>query len=324
MSVFRRLVLLMTVACPVHSVASVFRSRLAVDEDGDDAAGSCGSMYVVVFSRRDAPERRQLIRKMWKDVGTDFGNVASEFVLCQPLAGEDPTVNAAIASEQQMYGDVRVMDCKEGYVNGLLTKKVEASLNVFLDEFADYDYFMKIDDDTFASFRRICNLLNSRAQHDMDNSRLYAGVFAEGKETMDTKHTPCRNQSSEWYEPESNFPGDVYPRSAKGGPGYILSGAIAREIVLSGTSQHVLNNEDKAVGVWVDSLVQKGQDISLLNIPGTDGYAEHKKWTVTSGTYGNYPHFLHHHLDGTTIACLHEIDTKLDPTLIIDGCFNAS
>jgi len=280
-------------------------------------------MYVAVFSRRDSFYRRTNIRKMWHEVGADFGDVAFDFVLCQPPKGEASDVAIGIAEERQAHGDVRVMDCEDGYLDGKLTKKVEASMEVFLKEHSGRDYFMKTDDDTFASLRRICGMLQWRESSGKDNAHLYAGVFAEGDETMQTVHVPLRDATSPWYEPESKFPGDVYPTSAKGGPGYMLSSAAVAKIISNRIAQeHVLNNEDKAVGVWVDELVQMGVAMEYVNFPGTDGYDEHKAWIVTSGAYGDYPHFLHHHLTGTTIACLHEVDAKQDPALTVDGCFS--
>lgn len=314
-----RLALLASVAGFVDAAASARRSWLAARPH---ASSTCGSMYVAVFSRRETPSVRKDIRKLWREVGQDFGNVTAEFVLCQPHQGEAASVAAAIREEQMTYGDVRVMDCEDGYLNGTLTKKAAAAMKVFVEEYGGSDYFMKTDDDTFASFRRICDLLTWRDKHGKDNSHLYAGVFAEGPENMHTKHPPCRDPESPWYEPVSNFPGDFYPTSAKGGPGYILGAGVVKEIISTGTAaKNIINNEDKAVGVWVDALVKQGKSIAFLNIPGTDGYDEHKKWTVTSGTYGNYPHYLHHHLNGSTIACLHEIDIKRDPAVAIDGCF---
>ena len=320
MALFARVATLATVAGISKAIASLRKAELEVGEV--DSPDKCGSIYVSVFSRRDAAPRREDIRAMWHEAGNDFGKMTAEFALCQAPRGEDPSVSAAINAEAKKYGDVRVMDCEEGYLNGILTKKVAASMNVFFKEFRDRDYFMKIDDDTFGSFRRICDLLSWRDSHGIDNSHLYAGVFAEGNENMDTKHPPIRDQDSEWYEPESKFPGEFYPTSAKGGPGYIISAGIVRDIISTGTAaKNILNNEDKAVGVWVDVLVQQGAKISYLNIPGTDGYDEHKQWIVTTGTYGKYPHFLHHHLNGTVISCLHAIDMLHDPAAPVDDCF---
>merc|ERR1719293_456501 len=146
----------------------------------------------------------------------------------------------------------------------------------FLHEFTQ-DYFMKIDDDTFISTRRLCDLFTWRSQNGKDNQRAYFGVFAEGpRESIDGEHVPIRDPSSPWYEPVEKFGRDVYPVSAKGGPGYILSRYLVQQIIDTGIAEfNELNNEDKAVGVWVDELVQQGEHVDIVNVPGTDGYEEH-------------------------------------------------
>lgn len=299
--------------------ASLLRGDSMAEEQ---ALNTCGSMYVAVFSRRDATFRRKQIRQMWQEAGKGWGDVTAQFVFCQPLDGEGPEVSAALEAEQEKHGDILVMDCEDGYLDGKLTQKVATSMQVFIKDHSDKYFYMKTDDDTFASLRRICDLLTWRKDNGKDNSHLYLGVFAEGKETMETRHPPCRDPESEWYEPVEKFAPDTYPKSAKGGPGYIISKSVVEQIVSNGIAEaHILNNEDKAVGVWVDELIQSGTAVDLLNIPGTDGYAEHKKWTVTSGRYGTYPHFLHHHLHGGTIACMHDIDKAMDAALTIDDCF---
>jgi len=294
-----------------------FRGEMSRREDP-----RCSSAYVAVFSRRDQPGRRKHIRKMWQDAGAGWGDVMSQFVFCLPLPDEPPHVAKELAAEAKQYNDILVMDCEDGYLNGALTKKVEASMQFFLQEHSDRKFFMKTDDDTFARMSSICGLLSWREKHNRTNDNLYLGVFAEGAETMETKHPPCRDEKSEWYEPVEKFAGQFYPKSAKGGPGYILSSDLVTQIIQEGiAAANILNNEDKAVGVWVDELVKRNVSVSMLNIPGTDGYDEHKKWTVTTGQYGDYPFFLHHHLVGKTIECLHDIQVKQDASEYIDDCF---
>lgn len=312
----------------VASAAAFLAQLPAVDglmfRDGQSPseAHRCDPAYVSVFSRRDGAERREHIRKLWQDAGSGWGDVVAQFALCQPGADEPPSVAEALAAEAQVYNDILVMDCEDGYLHGALTKKVQAAMQVFLNDHSHRSYFMKTDDDTFARMGGICGVLSWREKRHRNNRNLYMGVFAEGAENMETKHPPVRDPKSAWYESEERFPGKFYPKSAKGGPGYLLSTDLVKQIIEGGiAASNTLSNEDKAVGVWVDKLIQRGLNVSMLNIPGTDGYEEHKKFTVTTGQYGDYPFLLHHHLSGKTIECLHAIHMKMNFEEHIDGCF---
>ena len=103
------------------------------------------------------------------------------------------------------------------------------------------------------------------------------GVFAEGNEKENATHPVIRDETNPWYEPYSKYPDENYPVSAKGGPGYILPKASVQEIIDTNISSvYEVNNEDKAVGYWVTKL--KTAKIGYyLNLPGTDGYEEHKQ-----------------------------------------------
>jgi len=275
-------------------------------------------MFVAVISKPNHGYRRDQIRKMWQTAGRDWGEVTARFAMCG-----DKNRDAELRNESLTHGDMIFMKCKEGYMQGDLTRKVARAMRVYLRNYGNYDLFMKVDDDTFVSTRRVCNMLEWREEHGKNNSRMYAGVFAEGpNETMFTNHTPERDPSSPWYEPPEVFSGDVYPPSAKGGPGYILSKPLVHAIITNDIAdKHLLHNEDKAVGVWVDLLMNRDYKVEFVNIPGTDGYDEHLDHVVTNGTYKLYPHFLHHHLPGPTIACLSNVDATYDPELHVDECF---
>jgi len=283
------------------------------------AVPTCPSMFVAIVSRPDNKDQRDHIREMWRKAGEEWGVVKAKFTLCSL-----PELPPAVYAEQQEHQDLIFMDCEEGYKNGVLTRKVEAAMQTYLDDFSDYDLFMKIDDDTFMSARRVCSLLSWRQSSGKDNLHVYMGVFAEGvHEAVLGKHFPNRDPSSTWYEPFEKFDGATYPVSAKGGPGYILGRPLVEHIIYRGIAEtNELNNEDKAIGVWVDKLLQyESMPIDVVNIPGTDGYDEHYDSITTTGSYKKYPHFLHHHLAGSVIDCLYKVDAQHDPDAHIDHCF---
>lgn len=289
----------------------------------DDDALSCPSIFVAVFTGRANILRRSEIRSMWNDIRRLSGGAVDwKYALCRAPSDEDPMITHRLVEEYRAFGDILEMDCEEGYLNGLLSIKVHRAMSTYLDLYDNYSFFMKIDDDAFIRSHRFCELLKWREDMGKNNSSLYAGVFAEAKETMDTRHPPIRDPDSPWYEPYEVFNGDTYPKAAKGGPGYMISHGLVRQMVDNGIPQNnILRNEDKAVGVWIDKIVQSGTAVEFLNLPGTDGYDEHRAFITTTGPWKEYPHMLHHHLSGKTIACLHNIEMLHEPHRAIDACF---
>lgn len=293
---------------------------------GGGLKGHCPSMFAAIITRPDNHGRRHEIREMWRSAPNHWGKLKARFAICA-----DPPVDDEVMEEANLQKDIMLMNCTEGYAQGFLTRKVAAAMVEYLDNYDRYDLFMKIDDDTFISPRRICDLLRWRDDNGKENTQAYMGVFAEGpRECPKCGKLVNRNAISPWYEPESIYAPEKYPLSAKGGPGYILSRPIVENIITGTISENgqsiaennMLYNEDKAVGVWVDKLVQAGlTTVDYVNIPGTDGYAEHNDSTVTTGALKQYPHYLHHNLTGETIACLHRLDSDGDPSARIDECF---
>eukprot|EP00927_Polykrikos_kofoidii_P048401 TRINITY_DN4268_c0_g2_i1.p1 TRINITY_DN4268_c0_g2~~TRINITY_DN4268_c0_g2_i1.p1 ORF type:complete len:333 (+),score=44.84 TRINITY_DN4268_c0_g2_i1:125-1123(+) len=279
---------------------------------------TCPPMFVAVFSAQSNANQRASIREMWSSAAESWGQLQAKFILCS-----SPKPTTQMKMEAKTNGDMLFLDCKEGYRQGLLTNKVVTTMKRYLNMYGQYDLFMKVDDDTFVSARRLCFRFLWREDNNLRNTRIYAGVFMEGlNESMLTNHTPNRDPMSNFYEPYETFPGDIFPLSAKGGPGYILGKNLVQDIISNDiAANHLLNNEDKAVGVWVDQLRRQKIEVNIVNIPGTDGYAMHAGQTVRNGTYQKYPYFLHHHLPGETIECMHHVDKSLNPKTLIDDCF---
>eukprot|EP00448_Togula_jolla_P001128 CAMPEP_0170613126 /NCGR_PEP_ID=MMETSP0224-20130122/24104_1 /TAXON_ID=285029 /ORGANISM="Togula jolla, Strain CCCM 725" /LENGTH=320 /DNA_ID=CAMNT_0010938703 /DNA_START=75 /DNA_END=1037 /DNA_ORIENTATION=+ len=312
-----------SVAFLLIQVSAALRTPLS-----DDYAQSsvCPSLFAAVFSARDNIERRGLIRQMWLDASEQYGEpVVGKFALCQAPEDEDPSLQKALDKEASSFKDLLFLNCEEGYLNGILTKKVLAAMHAYLMHYSDYEMFMKIDDDAFISLRRLCDLMTYRKSVGKSNDAVYMGVFAEiaAGEQMKNGNPVIRDPSSPWYEPESNYEGERFPVSAKGGPGYMLPRRLVRQIAVKHIGRdNVLNNEDKAVGVWVDKLLQEGETIEYVNLKGTDGYEEHKAFIPTTGKWSSYPFIVHHHLPAESIACLHEIEMKQDGSEEIDACFD--
>lgn len=286
-------------------------------------------MMVFIMSRRENNEKRKEIREMWSDVGS-WGVMTARFAICQhPSDDEDSEIRHQLDKEAQQHEDLTYLDCDEGYLEGRLTRKVLEAMKNFVSSdkwVKKHDLFMKTDDDTFVSPSRLCDFLHThRVAHANRFSHSYIGVFAEAGERVHGKRPPCRDPSSPWYEPYEKFQGELYPLAAKGGPGYILSTVMVKKLVSHGIAEaNILNNEDRAVGVWVDELKNHGMSIQSINVPGTDGYEDYHPGLISkSGLWSNYPYAIHHHLAGSEIKCLHRVGKSGKNNEHVDKCFEA-
>lgn len=284
-------------------------------------------MFVTVMSRRTDTDRRASIRQMWEDAHEGWGTMQYFFAICDKPgtdSTEDPVDVMRLQQELEEHRDVMQMDCVEGYLNGHLTRKVLAAMRIYKKIYSKaFDLFMKTDDDTFISPKRLCDFMTAQPANVERFSNSYAGVFAEEDERM-KEGQPCRDPSSDWYEPEDKYPDENYPVSAKGGPGYILGKKLITKMINAGIpDRFILNNEDKAVGVWMNEL-SKMEPVNLVNLPGTDGYDEYHPAIHTTGTWRTYPYAIHHHLKGVEIDCLFRIDKARDDHYHIDSCFDPS
>jgi len=170
--------------------------------------------------------------------------------------------------------------------------------------------FMKVDDDTFVAGNRFRQGLASAAN--MYGELIYAGVDLPAQ-------PPTRDPASHWYEPYNTWPHQNYPPAMYGGPGYILGRSMINRIIDEGIAdQNVLWNEDRAVGVWVNMLQQRGVFVNWIRVPGSNGF--HWDNPVKNGPWGSYPYVMHHHLSMSAIQCLTEIDRANSPIAPIDSC----
>jgi len=271
-------------------------------------------MFVAVLTTRATPvAKRGAIRGLWQEVDGGKGHICARFVVCKAADQHQKDLEA----EHVAYGDLLFLDCQEGYAQGVLTKKVIAALRAFRlapgkDACLDRPLFMKMDDDTFVSGHRFRQGLSS-AVGTFGADFMYAGVDLPAQ-------PPERNSSSPWYEPLSTWPHINYPPAMYGGPGYILGrGLVTRIIDETIADTNVLFNEDRAVGVWVNAIEQRGAKVNWIRIPGTNGFSwDHP---VKSGPWGMYPYTLHHHLSKACIQCLTMVDQSNNGNYLLDSCF---
>merc|ERR1719265_1437781 len=232
----------------------------------------------------------------------------AKFAVC---AHASDGFETALRDEQQQHGDLLLLDCPEGYYEGALTQRVLASMHEFAAN-SSHSLFMKVDDDTFVAWRRLAALLAKRG-----HLNAYVGVPID-------VGVPCRNASQPWYEPWSTFERPQFPRCMGGGSGYILGRNLVSKILEHKIAEaNMLWNEDRAVAVWVEALENMGVPTERIALRGVDGFW---RWNWQSPmanweTWGEYPHLVHHGLDGSTIDCLFRADALAEDTTHIASCF---
>lgn len=271
------------------------------------------TMFAAVFTKRSSTENeRNTVRHMWQQIAEAHSSICYRFVLCESA----DSATSELTAELDRHGDLLILNCEEGYAQGLLTRKVIAAMTKFVNSNADTclgrDFMMKTDDDTFVAGNRLQGRLSQWYHQYGEYS--YMGVPLP-------EQYPIREPTHKWYEPLEVYPEETFPAAMYGGPGYILGRTLIREIVDTQIADsNVLWNEDRAVGVWVRKLEQShSMLVNRVSIPGTNGFDWDKP--VYTGRWGDYPYILAHHLDPESIQCLTQVDLANDADLRVDQCF---
>jgi hypothetical protein len=281
------------------------------------------TMFVAICSRRSAQARRALLRDMWSHADFGLGKFSTRFALCSA----DDNLTSALAEENKSFGDLLVLNCPEGYGNGFLTQKTLATMREYLDNHADRELFMKVDDDTYAAWSRLYPLLaDAWANY---STSLYMGSMTSNTSTNGVDRDP----SSQWYEPIGNWPNCSYPRFAAG-LGYIIGGTLVRRIIDEGIPErHMLWNEDAAMGVWMDAARQRGANVTYFKLkavgnsyPTLEGWQKELKWFYQGPLKKYMGVMLHHHLSAEAISCLRGVEQRAQKLFgnysePIDACF---
>jgi len=312
--------------CALASPQALMLRKPDITPDPTD----CPSMFVAVFSRQDDARRRAVLRKLWVNDASVFdGNGPPDVMYKEAHKQGWPTIEAnfaictgdgvapkALQEEEDANNDMLFLNCDEGYGEGALTRKTLAAMQAFRDGGYQQQLFMKVDDDTFVARRRLCAAVQQAAPDSPSMETSYMGVVTGGDPAKPAK--PHREKTSPFFEPSAVYPNATYPPSMEGGPGYILGRGLLRRILDSkAPERHMLWVEDKAVGVWVHDVEESGGDVKWVSLAGTDGYT---RWR-DSGSWGEYPYVLRHHLTEKQVACMTDIALTDNPDRSVNGCF---
>lgn len=260
----------------------------AATQGAEDQPVAPPFIFAAVLTAPSYHGRRQAVRESWKLPP----EVRRRFILCV-----DGNISNKLQLESDAQRDLLFLPCVEQYTQGFLTRKVATVMRFFLDNYPHTQYFFKTDDDTLADLHKLGALLVQNPSR-----FVYAGHFEK------RRYQPIRNPKSMFYEPFSVYRNEWYPPGAPGGPGYVLSQPLIRQMFDSNiVDANMLWNEDRAVSVWVAHVSESGCcSVLRLEISGENGYNHNlqcMRWKDV--TWAEHSHvILHHKLEPASMRCV--------------------
>lgn len=134
------------------------------------------------------------------------------------------------------HNDMILIDMEESYdgENSILPLKTQVFLHAVNTHILDFDYALKIDDDSFVKMERLRTELKLR-KPDYWGHVWYKNIIN-------------RNPSSKWYVSRKTFPEKVYPDYCSGA-GYVLSKELVSCVDTKIASHKFMPREDVATGI---------------------------------------------------------------------------
>lgn len=240
----------------VASLSAPLASALTVAAQREQAAILFAGVYTA--PTEEARLRRREIRETyWRHpLLKSGGPVVAKFVVGYTESQDDAAL--ALREEFEKYpNDFLHLDVKESYSN--LTVKTMAFLRWFAVK-ARADFILKLDDDTFPHFGFIVDYLRTATE-----TYLHMGMMFNCAPVL---------KETKWAENPLIWNHSFFPRYMQGS-GYFLSAPLVLEIVgplrVQRNLASMLNNEDAAVGVWIERSRWDDPNLEIIqrNIPTT-------------------------------------------------------
>ncbi|XP_045163167.2 beta-1,3-galactosyltransferase 6-like [Mercenaria mercenaria] len=200
------------------------------------------NLLVVVMSAPSHFDVRNVIRETWAQALPNGASV--RFVVgCKNLP-EETLKN--IKQEEKIHRDLLMLeDIEESYSS--LTKKLISTLK-WVNNHVKYNFFMKVDEDSFVRVEKILDELLTKPQE-----KLYWGFF-DGRAHV--------KRSGKWAEKDFVLC-DRYLPYALGG-GYVISKDLVAYVAKNADLFKQLNNEDVSLGTWLGPLdVNRIHDVNF-------------------------------------------------------------
>ncbi|XP_056425105.1 beta-1,3-galactosyltransferase 2-like isoform X2 [Hyla sarda] len=180
---------------------------------------------------------RDTIRKTWGNED-NYGDVVVMKIF---LVGISPILTDAmqqlLKEENAIYGDIVQQDFLDTYSN--LTLKTLMGMEWVTKFCPNASYVMKVDNDVFVNVPYLIHQLLHPERPPLTN--YVTGFIVENS-------SPNRHNYSKWYLPEEIYPSKIFPPYLSG-PGYVLSGDMAKKIYDVAQEILVFSIEDAFIGV---------------------------------------------------------------------------
>ncbi|XP_026294292.1 beta-1,3-galactosyltransferase 6 [Frankliniella occidentalis] len=192
------------------------------------------TLLIIILSAPDHVEKRHALRRTWLSL-IDHDHAKYLFSIGTKSMSKNELNKLQI--EHQHYSDLLILpEVEEDY--NLLTKKLLVSLS-WADSNFEFDFVLKVDDDSYVNIRNLMKELMQKA----DADKLYWGYF-NGRAQV--------RQKGKWKETSWNLC-DRYLPYARGG-GYIISRQLVHYLAQNYLLLNLFKNEDVAVGAWLAPL----------------------------------------------------------------------
>ncbi|XP_042310428.1 beta-1,3-galactosyltransferase 2-like [Sceloporus undulatus] len=186
--------------------------------------------------------RRKAIRQTWGNESSVPGVSILRIFLTgvHPLFGS--LLQPLLEEESSIYRDIIQQDFLDTYNN--LTLKTLMGMEWVTKFCPNVPYVMKADSDIFLNVEYLVSQLLQPHLPPKKN-------YMTGYIYRNTK--PIRDKAYKWYVPWEVYPNDTYPPYC-GGPGYVLSGDLAKKIYQVAQTIKVINMEDSFMGICLHEL----------------------------------------------------------------------
>ncbi|XP_066468776.1 beta-1,3-galactosyltransferase 1-like [Tiliqua scincoides] len=199
-------------------------------------------LVLLVITEPKDVATRHAIRQTWGNENS----IPGFSILRLFLTGVHPIFGSLLQNileeESVLYRDIIQQDFLDTYNN--LTLKTLMGMEWISKFCPNATYVMKADSDIFLNVKYLVfQLLQPHLPPKKD--------YITGYIYRNTK--PIRNKAYKWYVPKEVYPNNSYP-PYPGGPGYVLSGDLAKKIYQVAQTIKVINMEDSFTGICLHEL----------------------------------------------------------------------
>ncbi|KAM3926801.1 beta-1,3-galactosyltransferase 2-like [Leptodactylus fuscus] len=194
-------------------------------------------LVLLVIGESHDVKARDTIRRTWgnESIYQDVHVIRIFLVGISPVM--TATIQRVLKEESTLYGDIVQQDFLDTYHN--LTLKTLSGMEWVTKFCPNASYVMKVDNDVFVN---VNYLVHQLLHPELPPRRNYVtGIVVENT-------SPSRVNYSLWYLPEEIYPSKIFP-PYPAGPGYVLSGDMAKKVYKVAQEIAVYNIEDAFIGI---------------------------------------------------------------------------